>query len=118
LYLLLAATIASSTHHTNVSNIHTYINKQTNKQTKNKTQVSDLLMIRLDRELCACAGDMSQFQTPSSLGAVGPISSRNELAIDNEMQLYGSSEFNRYKLLRDFLDGKLCNCTTIAQRFH
>lgn len=70
-------------------------------------KVSDLLMVRLDRELCSCMGDMSQFQSTSSGSStnIGPISSKIELAIANEMQFYGSSEFNRYKLLRDFLDG-------------
>lgn len=55
-------------------------------------KVSDLLMVRMDRELCACMGDMSSFanaKIPSSL---------------KETMDSLSSEFERYVFLQKFLD--------------
>merc|ERR1711988_1815280 len=65
-------------------------------------KVAELLKIRMDRKLCECSGDMISFISSSG---TGPIGVRDVLRIQTELQLYESSDFSRYKLLRDFLDG-------------
>jgi hypothetical protein len=55
-------------------------------------RVSDLLMVRLNRELCSCAGDLTEFYAPSLAQAV------------EELQ---TSEFQRYRWLQLLLEGEL-----------
>jgi hypothetical protein len=92
-------------------------------------KVSDLLMLRLDRELCACMGDMSRFVVvPSVEEEILPfdsnpstvavrISARQKVykpipAVKVESQQLKratanlAQEFDRYKFLRDFLEGE------------
>lgn len=76
-------------------------------------KASDLLMIRMDRELCECAGDMSSFKnndyvnvklsSSSSSTKPMPIININKNKIVKLSQKL-SSEFPRYQLLREFLD--------------
>jgi hypothetical protein len=122
-------------------------------------KVSDLLMVRLDRELCDCMGDMSAFveesntlnanaaqaqqvkaqdktqtgatemqtrqmlvpgQSPSEQGVAVPmciptgsrflqdkITLESAYRVRNAQRLL-SSEFSRYNLLRQFMDGTYC----------
>ena len=42
-----------------------------------------------------------------AINGTGPISQCNIERIHNEIKLYESSEFARYRLLRDFMDGKM-----------
>lgn len=92
-------------------------------------KVSDLLMIRLKRELCSCSGDLQEFIEDSNnlvkntLNDI-PISKNtiptNEFYLNNERIVYKAminiksiksisrlltSEFARFKLLTEFLDG-------------
>ena len=70
-------------------------------------KVADLVMIRMDRELCSCTGDMSSFQTPtlttSNEVTLTMVDSLKLLKKGIELQ----SEFARYKLLRNFLEGEI-----------
>ena len=81
-------------------------------------KASDMLMLRLDRELCSCAGNMTKFQTGDISSAIFlvrevstvPVSSRYatvDLATLEKAAVELSDEFSRYKLLRDFTDGEL-----------
>ena len=92
-------------------------------------KVSDLLMVRLDRELCSCAGDMDEYKVDSnedfSIEKVEyvsipaditsskqviipciPTTSININAFNDAIETY-KSLFTRYKFMRDFLDGEL-----------
>jgi hypothetical protein len=62
-------------------------------------KVSDLLMLRMDRDLCACMGDMSIFSRSSTLSSL----SANKL---EEVASALASQFERYKWTASFLEGE------------
>lgn len=74
---------------------------------------SDLMMVRLDRELCACSGDMSDFRELSNEFRDGKsVSSKSIASLSvsemlREVREVSSSSFTRYQILRDFLDGEI-----------
>jgi len=95
-------------------------------------KVSDLLMVRLDRELCECMGDLSSFiedskSINSNSGtniAVNQVNSVPMMIPTNKKYLEGNlsketahhvrqtmrqlaNEFDRFKLLRDFMDDEV-----------
>lgn len=60
-------------------------------------KVSDLLMVRMQRELCECSGDLSwALAYTEGQGAAKPLS---------ETAIFLSSEFQRYRFLQSFLEG-------------
>ena len=59
-------------------------------------KVSDLLMVRMNRELCECAGDMAKFSN-STVTVTTLRASMERL----------SSEFERYRLLQQLLEGEV-----------
>lgn len=61
-------------------------------------KVSDLLMLRMERELCSCAGD---FGRPEE-GMTQTMQTMQECMLDVQDTL--KSEFKRYKWLQEFLD--------------
>ena len=63
-------------------------------------KASDLLMLRLDRKLCDCMGDMSIFDNSQSTGAAG-ADGNNLMEVATSL----SQPFDRYKWMGDFLDG-------------
>ena len=81
-------------------------------------KASDLLMLRMNRELCSCAGDLSSFSSTSvnTVNTVNvPISSTSTATkpipvVDinknkiTKLSQYLQPEFNRYQFIRDFLE--------------
>eukprot|EP01041_Mallomonas_annulata_P001885 gene1885-3655_t len=67
-------------------------------------KVSDLLLLRMNRELCACAGDMSGFSSLSSgtTRASGQITAEKLKSTTDRFK----STFSRYIFLREFLEGE------------
>ena len=80
-------------------------------------KASDLLMLRMNRELCNCAGDLSSFSSINTVNTVNvPISSTSKTTkpipvVDinknkiTKLSQYLQTEFNRYQFIRDFLEG-------------
>ena len=65
-------------------------------------KASDLLMLRLDRELCNCMGDMSIFNNSDSKTSNDiQISSKRLSEVSSSLSLV----FDRYKWMGSFLDG-------------
>lgn len=72
-------------------------------------KVSDLVLVLLDRELARCAGNMSgDYQAAKEYGLLGSGKGRPFMLADTYraiVQKY-STEFMRYRLLKNFVDGK------------
>jgi hypothetical protein len=75
-------------------------------------KASDILMARMDRELCACMGDMSAYQPSKSEAVDGQPVQDVELSYSYTVPLPSlsavvaefSGEFERYRFLQEFLD--------------
>lgn len=83
-------------------------------------KASDLLMIRMNRELCSCAGDLSNFTTDNEIMVTVKSSSTSintiQLPIINEnidikrlnkISNKLSAEFNRLTFIREFLEDEI-----------
>ena len=68
-------------------------------------KVSDLLIVCLNRETCSCTDDVSKYFKPASIDSIKDQKTFCEVFDSKLFSL--TSEFDRYILLRDFLDGDI-----------
>lgn len=67
-------------------------------------KVSDILMIRMNRELCSCGTSSVDFTSSVQLSALSNTIDRDYY--DDLVRKY-SSIFQRYVFLKDFIEGKM-----------
>ena len=69
-------------------------------------KVSDVLMLRMNREVCSCGSADTDIIIPTSSPSNSMLSSLSQSNYDDYIRKY-SSIFNRYILLKDLMDGEM-----------